>query len=146
MYCRARFIVIYIQTQQKFWSYDKIQSHRKINDDSFFVCFKMYLCDNFSTKRHFLFFKCVYIYLSLSEKKECLFTKPFFLNLRNQLLICNISNNCKSQLIEKLSVVTNFPLKLPSVVEFLYFKTFNYLLCCNATIKYNIKKSTQVCS
>ena len=102
----------------------------------------MYLCDNFSTKGHFLFFKmCLYLSYFV-RKKECLFTKPFFLNLRNQLLICNISNNCKSQLIEKLSVVTNFPLKLPSVVEFLYFKTFNYLLCCNATIKYNIKKST----
>ena len=62
----------------------------------------------FPQKDIFFFLKCVYIYLSLSEKKECLFTKPFFLNLRNQLLICNISNNCKSQLIEKLSVVTNF--------------------------------------
>ena len=99
----------------------------------------------FFHKRTFSFLKCVYIYHILSDKKEfsCLFTKPFLLKLRNQLLICNISNNCKSQLIEKLFLLEQtFPLKLPSVVEFLYFKTFNYLLCCNATIKYNIKKST----
>ena len=82
-----------------------------------------YLQKGLSFYLNFNVLKCVYIYLILSDKKEfsCLFTKPFFLNLRNQLLICNISNNCKSQLIEKLSVVTNFPLKLPSVVEFLYF-------------------------